>query len=150
MSSNTAVTSDRLAVGAAAAARRWAAVFERGIRIFMIGAQIGMLWAVSLVANAFVARTHVPIPGNLLALVGVLALLSAGIIRLEWIEAGAGILTRHFGLFFVPLAVGIVAAQSIPGPSAGVLLLALVASAACGIGAAGIAARAALPKEPRK
>jgi holin-like protein len=42
-----------------------------------------------------------------------LALLSGRLVRLEWIEEGASILTRHLAFFFIPIAVGLIAFKEV-------------------------------------
>ncbi|MCQ4085511.1 CidA/LrgA family protein [Saccharibacillus sp. JS10] len=49
---------------------------------------------------------HVPLPGNVIGLLLFLGCLFAKIIKLEWVEESANLLTRHLLLFFIPYVVG--------------------------------------------
>lgn len=99
--------------------------------------ELAVLWTVGASANALVARTHLPIPGNALAMVATFGLLRAGVLRLAHVDRAATLLVRNLTLFFVPYAVGIVGLWGLIAPyvlrSCGVL----VVSAALGIAATG-------------
>lgn len=49
-----------------------------------------------------------PVPGNVLGLLLLLAALVLGWVRLEWVEAAATFLLRHMLLFFAPLIASVV------------------------------------------
>lgn len=51
---------------------------------------------------------HIPLPGNVLGMILLLAALFSGIVRLEWVERAAGFFNRHLLLFFIPVIVGVV------------------------------------------
>jgi holin-like protein len=48
-----------------------------------------------------------PIPGGVLGLLLFFVALSAGVVKLKWVERAAGLLLRHMVLLFVPLTVGL-------------------------------------------
>ncbi|ALP42968.1 CidA/LrgA family protein [Aeromonas schubertii] len=48
-------------------------------------------------------------PGSIIGLLILYLLLSLQLVRLSWVERGAGLLLRHMGVLFVPVAVGLVA-----------------------------------------
>ena len=100
-------------------------------------AQIGALAAISELGYALAAWGSMPLPGNLLGMVLLFALLASGIIRLQWIEAGTALLLKHLAFFFVPIAVGLMALGDMLRSSGWALLIILFASAAVGIIAAG-------------
>ncbi|MNI75595.1 Holin-like protein CidA [compost metagenome] len=50
---------------------------------------------------------HLPIPGSILGIFVLFALLKTGVIKLDWIEHGANWLLAELLLFFIPAAVGI-------------------------------------------
>ncbi|MDI4643829.1 CidA/LrgA family protein [Cohnella hashimotonis] len=52
---------------------------------------------------------HLPIPGNVIGLILFTAALFLRIVKLEWVERSAELLTRHMMLFFVPYIVGTIA-----------------------------------------
>ncbi|MEP6702623.1 MAG: CidA/LrgA family protein [Betaproteobacteria bacterium] len=76
---------------------------------------------------------HLPVPGNLIGMLFLLALLMSGAIRLEWVHAAASILTRHLAFFFIPIAVGLMAFGPLFMSSGLAILVTLVVSAAIGI-----------------
>lgn len=49
----------------------------------------------------------VPLPSHVLGLLLLTIALFAGLIKLEWVETAATLLTRHMMLFFVPLLAGV-------------------------------------------
>lgn len=51
---------------------------------------------------------HVPLPGNVIGLLLLLAALTLRLVKLEWIEAPAQFLLRHMMLFFVPYVIAVV------------------------------------------
>ncbi|MFC0328734.1 CidA/LrgA family protein [Paenibacillus sepulcri] len=50
---------------------------------------------------------RVPLPSHVLGLLLLTAALFLNVIKLEWVEASATLLTRHMMLFFVPLLAGV-------------------------------------------
>ena len=70
---------------------------------------------------------HIPLPGNVLGMLLLLAALSTRLVKLSWIEQPADLLLRHMMLFFVPVIVAVMplfpalAANALP-ISAGLLL----------------------------
>ena len=83
----------------------------RVARIVVQSAAIAALW----VAADFVARRlHLPVPGGVVGLVALLALLFCGGVAPRWVKAGADWLLSDMLLFFIPAAVAAV-------PSGGLL-----------------------------
>ena len=73
----------------------------------MIGLAILLLFTLlGVLAHDFL---HVPLPGNVLGLLFLLAALALRIVRLEWVEDAAGVLLRHMMLLFAPVIVGTLA-----------------------------------------
>jgi holin-like protein len=103
----------------------------------LVVAQIGLLMAISELGYALVAWSHIPLPGNVLGMVLLFVLLASGIVRLQWIEAGASLLLKHLAFFFVAIAVGLMSLGEVLRASGWVLLAVLLASAAVGIVLAG-------------
>lgn len=48
-----------------------------------------------------------PIPGNVVGMGLLLVFLSAGVVRVEWMEEAAELLLSHMALFFIPAGVGV-------------------------------------------
>jgi holin-like protein len=84
-----------------------------------------------------VQRTSLPIPGNLVGMIALYALLAAGVIKLSWFEVAGSFLVRHLAFFFVPITVGLMDAGSLFATNGIEIILTLAASAAIGILLAG-------------
>jgi holin-like protein len=52
---------------------------------------------------------HVPLPGNVIGMLLLLAALALKLIKIQWVEKAATILLKHMMLFFAPLIVGTLA-----------------------------------------
>ncbi|MBP2645108.1 MAG: cidA 2 [Firmicutes bacterium] len=72
----------------------------------MVG-QIVLLWVIYWLGNKIMSMTGIAIPGNVIGMGLLFVLLSCGILKLEYIEEGAGFLLKHLLFFFVPYAVGL-------------------------------------------
>jgi holin-like protein len=68
-------------------------------------AQIAVLSAIYLSGNWIARKTGLPVPGNVLGIVLLYALLNLGVIRLEHVQDAADFLLRHLVFFFIPVAV---------------------------------------------
>lgn len=66
------------------------------------------------------------LPGSIIGMLLLAALLGSGLIRLSWVEAGAGFLVRWMSLLFVPIGVGVVDQLDLLANSLGALLLTCV------------------------
>ncbi|WP_410770535.1 CidA/LrgA family protein [Fontibacillus sp. BL9] len=69
--------------------------------------QVAILVLFSLVMNYLAQWLHLPIPGSILGIIVLFALLKMNIIKLTWIEQGANWLLAELLLFFIPAAVGV-------------------------------------------
>jgi len=69
--------------------------------------QIILLFFISIAMNWLANRLHLPIPGSILGIIVIFALLKLNVIKLTWIERGANLLLAELLLFFIPSAVGI-------------------------------------------
>lgn len=69
--------------------------------------QIAGLWLIYRLSAWIVARCHLPVPGNVLGMLILFALLTTGVVKLEWIAGAADLLTKHLAFFFIPVAVGL-------------------------------------------
>ncbi len=113
-------------------------VFEFARRSFAIAAQVAALWLVNRGASAAVAWLHVPIPGNVVGLVALFALLCAGIVKLSWLEPAAKLLVKHLAFFFIPITIGLISMGPLFARHGAGILLALAASAAVGMALSGL------------
>jgi holin-like protein len=104
----------------------------------LITIQIAALLLLSEVGYAFVGTLQLPVPGNLVGMLMLFALLTAGVIRLEWIEAGASLLVRHLAFFFIPIAVGLMAFEDLFVRNGVAIIVTLTVSAGIGIWVAGL------------
>lgn len=48
---------------------------------------------------------HIPLPGSVLGIIALFGLLSAGIIKEEWLTGATTPLLKHLTFFFIPIAV---------------------------------------------
>lgn len=77
--------------------------------------QIIFIWGFLLVGTWISDVCHLKIPGSIIGLVLLFICLKIGVIKLKWVDAGAGFLTGELLLFFVPAAVGVVQYDEIFG-----------------------------------
>lgn len=69
--------------------------------------QVILLFFISMAMNQLAELLHLPVPGSILGIIVIFALLKTNIIKLTWIERGANLLLAELLLFFIPSAVGI-------------------------------------------
>lgn len=67
--------------------------------------QLAVLIAIYIVGDQIVLRTGLPLPGNVVGIVLLYALLNLGVLRLEQVQDAADFLLRHLVFFFIPVAV---------------------------------------------
>ena len=103
----------------------------------LIVAQISVLAVICKIGYLCTAALRLSVPGNLLGMLLLLVLLAGGVVKLEWIEAGATLLLTHLAFFFVPIAVGLMNFGELLERHGIALLATLVAAAAAGIVLAG-------------
>jgi holin-like protein len=77
-------------------------------RVGRIAAQSALLAGVWYVADALSRAAHLPVPGGVVGLVLLLALLFCGGVTPRWVKAGADWLLSDMLLFFIPAAVAAV------------------------------------------
>ena len=90
------------------AARDAGGVASLGRRVGRIAGQSGLLALVWYAADALTRVTHLPVPGGVVGLVLLLALLFCGGVTPRWVKAGADWLLSDMLLFFIPAAVAAV------------------------------------------
>ncbi|KAA9008413.1 CidA/LrgA family holin-like protein [Paenibacillus spiritus] len=69
--------------------------------------QVFGLTLFSLLMNHFSGWLHLPIPGSIVGMALLFALLELGVVRLNWVELGASWLLAELLLFFIPSAIGV-------------------------------------------
>ena len=82
--------------------------------------------------------TAAPLPGNLVGMLLLLALLRTGVVRQEHVEDAAALALQHLNLFFVPLAVGLMGWGGLLGASGAALVACLAGSMAVCLVVAGL------------
>jgi holin-like protein len=107
-------------------------------KLALITIQTAALLLISEAGSAFVSALHLPLPGNLVGMLLLFALLTFGMIRLEWVEAGASLLVRHLAIFFIPIAVGLMVFGDLFVRNGVAIVVTLIVSAAIGIWVAGL------------
>ena len=114
----------------------------RAWQLFRVAAQIVPLWLLSSMAQYIASLSPLPLPAGAVGLVLLFVLLCSGLVRPQWIEAGADLLIRHLGLFLVPYAVSFIAFSDLIAASGVAIAIVVLASTAVGIAVAGWAAQA--------
>jgi holin-like protein len=107
-------------------------------KLALITIQTAALLLISEAGHLFVGALRLPLPGNLVGMLMLFALLTCGVIRLEWVEAGASMLVRHLAFFFIPIAVGLMAFGDLFVNYGVEIVVTLMLSAAIGIYVAGL------------
>lgn len=89
--------------------------------------QIFFLCALALFSNDIAERFGLPLPGSIVGLAILYALLQFNVLKIEWIELGANLLLAELLLFFIPSAVGIVKYQALLAQNGMQILVAVIA-----------------------
>lgn len=97
--------------------KRWFSIIAQVLLLF------GFTWLGKWVSLFF----HLPVPGSLIGLALLFICLYTGLIRLQWVEAGATLLFSQMILFFVPSLVGMMQYPWLLGIK-GLLVLVVVVS----------------------
>ena len=70
-----------------------------------VAAQVALIAVLFLACDAAARWLDLPLPGNVVGVLVLWALLATRIVRLEWLERGADLLLSLLALFFVPAVV---------------------------------------------
>lgn len=65
--------------------------------------------ALNAAGDWLVRATHLPVPGSVIGLVALAALIETRVLPLELVRAAAELLVRHLGLLYVPAGVALLA-----------------------------------------
>lgn len=76
--------------------------------IFKIIIHIAVLYGIFLVGNGIAQYFNLFIPGSVIGMLLLFALLMTGVIKASWIEEGARTIINHLALFFIPATVGVI------------------------------------------
>ena len=90
----------------------------------------------------------IPIPGGVLGLLVFYLALSAGLVKLQWVERAANLLLLHMVLLFVPLTVGLMDMGPVLSKQAVAIAASLLVSLAAVLLTTGLLGRWLLPTEP--
>lgn len=104
--------------------------------------QLALLWAISAGSSWLVKALSLPVPGNVVGVLALFALLSLGVVRLPQVELAADFLLKHLVFFFIPVAVGLMEWGAVFAEHGLVLALAIVASAVLPLLAVGLVTQA--------
>ncbi|MDI4645273.1 CidA/LrgA family protein [Cohnella hashimotonis] len=107
--------------------------------IFKTALQVGFFIALSRMSDLAAEAVRLPIPGSILGLVALFALLELKIVKLAWVELGAEWLVAQMLLFFVPATVGIVRYKPLIVHSGAAILATILLSTAIVMAIAGFA-----------
>ena len=91
------------------------------------------LWAINLAGVWIVEAADIPLPGNLVGMIGLYLLLSCGLVKLEWFDATGSFLIKHLAFLFIPITVGLMDATDLFAAHGLEIALVLFVSAAVGI-----------------
>jgi holin-like protein len=105
--------------------------------LITIGAQVALLSTICVVSTLIVTHLRLPVPGNVVGLLFLFALLGRGVVKERWVAGAADILTKHLAFFFVPIAVGLMDWGGLLWQAGHWLLLAIVVSSAVGMAVTG-------------
>ena len=77
-------------------------------RIAGIALGVGVLWGFAGAGDLVAAAAGLPMPGSVIGMLLLWAALEARVVRIAWIDDGAGMLLAALGLLFVPAGAGFV------------------------------------------
>ena len=99
-----------------------------GETILQVGGLIGLWWVCQLTTH----RLGLPVPGGVLGLVVLVALLASGVLPARWLARGAGRLLDHLLLFFVPATMTLLNHRELLGVT-GLKVLAVIFVGICSV-----------------
>ena len=120
---------------------------NNSIKVFtLFPLQLGGLCALNFAGVWAVEATRLPIPGNLVGMVGLYLLLSLGIVKVSWFDATGSFLIKHLAFFFIPITVGLMDSGGLLAAHGVGIAVILVASATIGILLAGLVSQFLISK----
>jgi holin-like protein len=142
---NTMIAGSAPMVGASAP-HRSRIVHRRLEQAALVALQLTGLWALNFAGVWAVQQAALPIPGNLLGMLALYALLALGVVKLAWFDLTGSFLLRHLAFFFVPITVGLMNSGPLLLAHGLAIMLVLTLSAAVGILLAGFVSQVLLAK----
>jgi holin-like protein len=103
----------------------------------LLSGQIALLWLVNWLSHRLVDALDIPLPGNVAAVLLMFLLLQTRLVPLRFVERSSTLLLRHIGLFFMPIAVGLMTFATLWISSGLSILATLLVSAAVGFAVTG-------------
>ncbi|MGA3677690.1 CidA/LrgA family protein [Lysinibacillus agricola] len=125
----------------------FAAMLQRVVRIIV---QIGILNIYYYIGEGIVSLVHVPLPGSIIGLLLLALSLIFKIIKVEYIQDGAGFLIGVLTLFFIPATVGVIDYPELLSTTGLLIILAVIASTLISIYITGLLTQMIEKKEQAK
>jgi len=75
--------------------------------------QIGFLYCLNFIGITIQNKFHLMIPGSIIGMFILFALLNIPLFKEKWIREGSNFLNKHLTLFFIPATVGIIQYSSL-------------------------------------
>ena len=126
---------------------KFASMLKRVVRIIV---QIGILNIFYYMGVGIVALLHVPLPGSVIGLLLLALSLNFKIIKVEYIQDGAGFLIGVLTLFFIPATVGVIDYPELFSTTGLLIMLAVIASTLISIYVTGLLSQIVEKKELAK
>lgn len=125
----------------------FASMLKRVVRIIV---QIGILHIFYYMGVGIVALLHVPLPGSVIGLLLLALSLNFKIIKVAYIQDGAGFLIGVLTLFFIPATVGVIDYPELFSTTGLLIMLAVIASTLISIYVTGLLSQIVEKKELAK
>ncbi len=116
----------------------------------LVGLQLAGLWLLNFAGVWAVQKAALPVPGNLVGMLALYALLAFGIVKVDWFDLTGSFLIKHLAFFFVPITVGLMNSGPLLLAHGLGIMLVLTVSAAFGILLAGFVSQVLLAKTWRR
>lgn len=123
---------------------RFAAMLMKITRIIV---QIGILNIYYYIGVGIVSLLHIPLPGSVIGLLLLALSLNFKIIKIEYIQDGAGFLIGILTLFFIPATVGVIDYPELWSMTGLLIILAVIASTLVSIYVTGLLSQVIEKKE---
>lgn len=85
------------------------------------------------IGHSLHSYAHGPLPSGVLGLILLSVCLSLKIIKLQWVEKAAALLTKNMGLLFIPLLVGLSTFSHVLEKNGAILLVSMMVSLVLGL-----------------
>ena len=109
--------------------------------------QLAVLFVFNEIGKWLVEALNLVLPGSIMGLILLWLCLCFNIIKVEWIEAGAGFLLMYLTLFFIPTTIGVIDYPELLSGAGLYLMLAVVISTLFAIAVAGVSTKYLEKKE---